>query len=72
MWHNHQFRQRNKTSKIAVEVNVGGDGQEWLDKILKSSGRQCTGAFHIIESVKNPLPTMSHKALFCKKGVLIA
>ena len=30
MWHNYQFRQRNKTSKVAVEVKVGGDGEDGL------------------------------------------
>ena len=35
MWHNHPFRQRKKTSKIAVEVKVGGTRKDGLDKSLK-------------------------------------
>ena len=35
MWHDYPFSQRNKPSKIAVEVKVGGNGEEGLDKILK-------------------------------------
>ena len=35
MWHDHPFRQRNKTSKIAVGVKVDGDREAGLDKILK-------------------------------------
>ena len=35
MWHNHPFRQRKKTSKIAVEVKVGGNRKDGLDKSLK-------------------------------------
>ena len=45
MWNGYPFSQRNKTSKIAVEVKVGGNGREGLDKILKSWGRQYTGVF---------------------------
>ena len=45
MWHNHPFSQRNKTSKIAVEVKVGDNGKERLDKILKSLGRQLSAVF---------------------------
>ena len=45
MWYDHPFNQRNKTSKIAVEVKVGGNGKEGLDKILKKWGRQCRGVF---------------------------
>ena len=36
MWHNHPFRQRHKTSKMAVEVKFGGDGEEGLNEIRKS------------------------------------
>ena len=39
IWHNHLFSPRNKTSKIAVEVEVGGSGEEGLEKILKRWGR---------------------------------
>ena len=39
MWHDHPFSQRNKTSKITVEVKVGGNGEQELDKILKGCGR---------------------------------
>ena len=35
MWQDHPFSQRNKASKIVVEVKVGGNGKEALDKILK-------------------------------------
>ena len=40
MWHNDPFSQRNKTSKIAVEVNARGNGEKGLDKILKRWGGQ--------------------------------
>ena len=40
MWHNHPFRQRNKTSKIEVEMKVGGNRKDGLGKILKRWGRQ--------------------------------
>ena len=40
MWHNHPFRQRNKTSEIEVEMKVGGNRKEGLGKILKRWGRQ--------------------------------
>ena len=43
MWHDHPFSQRNKTSKIAVEVKVGSNGKDGFDKILKSWGRQYRG-----------------------------
>ena len=43
MWQNHPFSQRNKTSKIAVEVKVGGSEKERLDKIFKKSSRQYRG-----------------------------
>ena len=39
MWHHHPFIQRSKTSKIAVEVKVGGNGEERFDKILKRWGK---------------------------------
>ena len=71
MWHNHSFIQRKKTSKIALEVKLGGKGEEELDKILK---RQCVGnigGLYNIEGVRNLLPTMTHKELFWKKDVLI-
>ena len=45
MWHDHPFSQRNKTSKIAVEVKVEGDGEEGLDKVLKRYGREYRGLF---------------------------
>ena len=38
MWHDHSFSQRNKTSKIAVEVEVGGNGEEGLEKGFKKVG----------------------------------
>ena len=40
MWQNRPFRQRNKRSKIAVEVKVGGIGEEGLDKMLKRWGME--------------------------------
>ena len=43
MRHDHPFSQRNKTSKIAVEVTVGGNRKEGLDKILKRCDRQYWG-----------------------------
>ena len=43
MWHDHPFSQRNKTSKIAVEVKVGGNRKKGLDKILKRCYRQYRG-----------------------------
>ena len=51
--HDHSFSQRNKTSEIAVNVKVGGNEKEGLDKIL---GR-CVGnigGFHNIGVVRNP------------------
>ena len=45
MWHNHPFSQRKKTSKIAVEVKVGGNGNKGLDKIWKGWGREYWGVF---------------------------
>ena len=44
MWHNHPFSQRNKTSKIDVEVKVRGSGKEGLGKILKRRRRQYRGS----------------------------
>ena len=43
MWHNHPFIQRKKTSQIAVGVKFGGNGKEWLDKVLKRLGRSYLG-----------------------------
>ena len=43
MWHDHPFSQRNKTLKIAVEVKVGCEGEEGLDKNLKRLGWQYKG-----------------------------
>ena len=45
MWHDHPFSQRNKMSKMAVKVKVGGNGKEVLDKTLKTWGRQYRGVF---------------------------
>ena len=73
----HPFSQRNKKSKIAVErkvrgeeAKVGGDREEGWTK-FKAVGVGNIGGLHKIEGVRNPLPTMSHKELFWKKGVLI-
>ena len=44
MWHDHPFNQRNKTSKIAVEVKVGGNGIEGI-KFKKGWGNQYRGVF---------------------------
>ena len=33
MWHDHPFSQRNTTSKIEVDVKVGGNRKKGLDKI---------------------------------------
>ena len=35
MWHDYRLSQRNKTSKIRVEVKVGGDGEEGWTKFSK-------------------------------------
>ena len=43
-WHDHTLNQRNKTSKIAVEMKVEGNGEDGLDKILKRWGRQYRGS----------------------------
>ena len=45
MLHDHPFGQGNKTSKIEVEVKVGGNRKEGLDKILKRQDRQNRGVF---------------------------
>ena len=29
MWHNHSFSERNKGTKDAVVVEVGGKGESW-------------------------------------------
>ena len=71
MWHAHSFSQRKKTSKRVVEMKVGGNREEGLDKILKRWGRQYGGGLHNKGGVRNPLPTISHKELFWKKDVLI-
>ena len=44
MWPDHPFSQRNKISKIAGEMKVGGSGKEGFDKILKKWGRQYMGS----------------------------
>ena len=36
MWHDHPFSQRNKSTKKAVEMEVGGDGERVVVQILKS------------------------------------
>ena len=38
MWHNHPFHQRNKTSKIAVEVKVGGNRKDGVGQKFKKVG----------------------------------
>ena len=60
MWNDIPFSQRNKTSKILVEVKVGDNGKDRFNKMLKSWGR-ATGA------VRNPLPTITHTGLFLKR-----
>ena len=35
MWHDHPLSQRNKTSKIAVEVKVGGNRKRRWTKFQK-------------------------------------
>ena len=45
MWHDNLFSQKTKTSKIAVEIKVGGNGEERLDKIYKRWGRQYRWVF---------------------------
>ena len=37
------FSQRSKTLKIAVEMKVGGNGEEGLDKIYRRWSRQYWG-----------------------------
>ena len=56
-WHDHPFSQRNQTSKIVVEVKVGGNGKEGLDKILKRWGKQYRegGGGLVIEGVLETL-----------------
>ena len=36
MSHDHPFSQKNKTTKKAVEMEVGGDGEGVVVQILKS------------------------------------
>ena len=43
MWYKYSFYQKKKTSKIAVDVKVGGDGEKGFDKIVKSWGRNSRG-----------------------------
>ena len=38
MWCNHPFRQRNKTIKRAVSVQVGDDVEGGLENCLKREG----------------------------------
>ena len=62
MWCNHTFRQRNKTTKSAVRLEVGGDGKgvDWTK--LENGGRQYVGVLHKIKGtsiITNPLTTMS-------------
>ena len=52
------FSQRNRATKRAVGVEVGGDGAEGLKKIQnKGEGRQYSGGLHKIGGVRKPLPT---------------
>ena len=44
MWQDYSFSQRSKVSKIVVEVKIGGNEKEELDKTLKSWGRQYGGS----------------------------
>ena len=39
----HPYNQRNKTSKIEVEVKVGGYREEGLDETFKRCGREYRG-----------------------------
>ena len=66
MWYNHSLHQKNKTSKITVEGNVGGNGEEGFDKILKSWGRNIRGLY-IIEGVRNTLATIPRKSFSEKR-----
>ena len=59
MWHDHQFSQKNKTSKIAVEVKVGGNRKERLQKVHKDWIGNI-GVLHNIGGVRNSLSTMTH------------
>ena len=72
MWHDHLFSQINKASKIIVEVKAGDSGMETAGKRdqikLKKCGVGNIGGLHNIGAVWNPLPTMTHKELFWKKG----
>ena len=50
MWHDNRFSQRNKTTKKAVDVEVGGDGGGMIWQNLKIEGRQYRdGGLHKIE-----------------------
>ena len=40
-----QSKKQHKTSKIAVEVKVRGNGKEGLDNILERWGKQYRGVF---------------------------
>ena len=51
MWHDHPFSQRNKTTKIALGVEVGGDGEGGVEQNWKKGG------LHKIRGVTNPLHT---------------
>ena len=44
MWQDHSFSQRSKVSKIVMEVKIGGNENEELDKTLKSWGSQYRGS----------------------------
>ena len=60
MWNDNTFIQRNKTSKIVVEVKVGDNRKEKFNKMLKRWGR-------VIGAVRNPLTTITHKGLLWKR-----
>ena len=52
MWHDNRFSQRNKTTKRAVDVEVGGDGGGATWQNLKMEGRQYRdGGLHKIEGL---------------------
>ena len=68
MWHNHQFSQVKNISEgegwRRLERGVGQNFQKMRQGIQRT--------LHNIKGVRNPLPTMSHKDVFWKKGELKA
>ena len=71
MWHDRTFSQ-NKGHQKQNWREGWSQHERGVGQNFKKVGQAIEEGLHNIGSFKNPLPTVNHKELFWKKGVIIA